>query len=242
MNNKPPDCVCGQAVLRRLNMAQIIANQALIMLLLNLVGILVYKLKIVTRDGGRQLSALVLEIVTPVLVVHAYMDVEFSKQMAVNLLWTFGLAAVSYILTILGSMILLRKKDGRETAIERFSSIYSNCVFMGIPLASALFGSEGVLYVTAFLTVFFFLSWTHGIMTLTGKRDMKALLKVMRAPTVIGIGIGLVLYFTQLKLPSVIAAGGSQLPVHCRRIHTDAHRGDLKGTVQKIIPKQQIAV
>ena len=85
-------------------MAQIIANQALIMLLLNLVGILVYKLKIVTRDGGRQLSALVLEIVTPVLVVHAYMDVEFSKQMAVNLLWTFGLAAVSYILTILGSM------------------------------------------------------------------------------------------------------------------------------------------
>lgn len=186
-------------------MAQIIANQALIMLLLNLVGILVYKLKIVTRDGGRQLSALVLEIVTPVLVVHAYMDVEFSKQMAVNLLWTFGLAAVSYILTILGSMILLRKKDGRETAIERFSSIYSNCGFMGIPLASALFGSEGVLYVTAFLTVFFFLSWTHGIMTLTGKRDMKALLKVMRSPTVIGIGIGLVLYFTQLKLPSVIA-------------------------------------
>lgn len=185
-------------------MAGIIANQALIMLLLNLIGILAYRLKIVTRDGGRQLSNLVLEIVTPVLVVHAYMDVEYDTRLVYNLLWTFGLAAVSYILTIFGSMVLLRKKEGRETAIERFSAIYSNCGFMGIPLARALFGAEGVLYVTAFLTIFFLFSWTHGIMMLTGKRDGKALLKVLRSPTVIGIGVGLVLYFTQLKLPSVL--------------------------------------
>lgn len=185
-------------------MAGIIANQALIMLLLNLAGILAYKLKIVTREGGRQFSHLVLEIVTPVLVVHAYMDVEFNTQLVINLLWTFALAAASYLLTIFGSMLLLRKKEGRETAIERFSSIYSNCGFMGIPLASALFGAEGILYVTAFLTIFFFFSWTHGIMMLTGKRDMRALLKVLRSPTVIAIGIGLVLYFTQWKLPSVI--------------------------------------
>ena len=178
-------------------MAGIIANQALIMLLLNLVGILAFRLKIITREGGRQLSQLVLEIVTPVLVVHAYMDVDFNHQLVINLLWTFALAAASYILVILGSMLLLRKKEGRETAIERFSAVYSNCGFMGIPLASALFGAEGVLYVTAFLTIFFFFSWTHGIMMLTGKRDMRALLKVMRSPTVIGIGIG-------LELPSVL--------------------------------------
>ena len=185
-------------------MAKIIANQAIIMLLLNIVGILAFKLKIVDRDGGKQLSAIVLEIVTPVLVVHSYLDVGYSRELAVNLLWTFALAAVSYVLTIAGAMIMFPKKEGRETAIERFSAIYSNCGFMGIPLASALFGSTGVLYVTAFLTMFFFFSWTHGIMLLTGKADAKAFLKVLRSPTVISIGIGLILYFTQLKLPSVI--------------------------------------
>ena len=185
-------------------MAQIITNQAVIMLLLNLVGILAYRLKIVDRNGGRQLSAIVLEIVTPVLVVHSYLDVGYSKELAVNLLWTFALAAVSYVLTIVGAMVIFPKKEGRETAIERFSAIYSNCGFMGIPLASALFGSEGVLYVTAFLTIFFFFSWTHGIMLLTGKADAKAFFKVLRSPTVIAIGIGLILYFTQLALPSVL--------------------------------------
>lgn len=185
-------------------MAKIIANQTIIMLLLNLVGILAFKLNIVDRKGGKQLSAIVLEIVTPVLVVHSYLDVGYSRELAVNLLWTFALAAVSYVLTIVGAMIMFPKKEGRETAIERFSAIYSNCGFMGIPLASALFGSTGVLYVTAFLTMFFFFSWTHGIMLLTGKADAKAFLKVLRSPTVIAIGIGLTLYFTQLKLPSVI--------------------------------------
>lgn len=186
-------------------MAMIIANQAVIMLLLNLVGILAFKLKIVDRQGGKQLSAIVLEIVTPVLVVHSYLDVGFSKELVQNLLWTFLLAAVSYAVTIVGAMILFPKKEGRETAIERFSAIYSNCGFMGIPLASALYGAEGVLYVTAFLTMFFFFSWTHGIMLLTGKADGKAFLKVLRSPTVIAIGIGLILYFTQIKLPSVLA-------------------------------------
>ena len=185
-------------------MAGIITNQAIIMLLLNLVGILAYRLKIVNRDGGRQLSAIVLEIVTPVLVVHAYMDVGYSSRLVVNLLWTFVLAAVSYILTIVAAMLFLRQKEGRETAIERFSAIYSNCGFMGIPLASALYGAEGVLYVTAFLTIVFCFSWTHGIMLLSGKGDIKAFLKVLRSPTVIAIGIGLILYFTQLQLPKVL--------------------------------------
>ncbi|MDE6021319.1 MAG: AEC family transporter [Ruminococcus sp.] len=185
-------------------MTGIIANQAVIMLLLIMVGILAYRLKIVSREGGRQLSAVVLEIVTPVIVVHAYMDVKYSSELMINLLWTFALAAVSYILTISVAILLLRNKEGRETAIERFSAIYSNCGFMGIPLASALFGAQGVLYVTAFLTVFFFFSWTHGIMLLTGKSDMKVLLKVLRSPTIIAIAIGLVFYFTQLRLPSVI--------------------------------------
>lgn len=185
-------------------MVSIIASQTIIMLLLILVGVLAYRLKIITRDGGKQLSALVLEIVTPVLVVHAYMDVEYSSELVVNLLWTFALAAVSYIVTIFGAMLLFPNKEGRETAIERFSAIYSNCGFMGIPLANALYGAEGVLYVTAFLTVFFFFSWTHGIMLLTGKFNMKEVLKVLRSPTIISIFIGLLLYFTQFNLPSVI--------------------------------------
>lgn len=186
-------------------MAWIILKQAVLMLLLNLVGVIAYRAKIVGKNGGRQFSNFVLEVVTPVLVVNAYAEVEYESRLVVNLLWTFLLAAVSYVIAIGAVYLAIRKKPGRETEIERFSAIYSNCGFMGIPLASALLGTEGVFYATAFLTVFFCFAWTHGIMLLTGQHDRKALVKKLCSPTMIGIAIGLLLFFFQVQLPELLA-------------------------------------
>lgn len=185
-------------------MALIIFKQAMIMLLLNVVGIIAFRCGIVNKEGGRQFSNFVLEIVTPVLVVGAYADVAYEPRLVTNLLWTFLLAAVSYGISIAAVQLLLRPKDGRETAIERFSAIYSNCGFMGIPLASALLGTEGVFYASAFLTVFFCFAWTHGILLLTGQSDRRALLKKLCSPTMIGIVIGLLLFFFQIRLPEIV--------------------------------------
>ena len=173
-----------------MDLAWIILKQAILMLLLNVVGIIAYRTKVVDKNGGRQFSNFVLEIVTPVLVVNAYADVEYESRLVVNMLWTFLLAAVSYVVFIAAVYLLVRQKPGRETEIERFSAIYSNCGFMGIPLASAILGNEGVFYTTAFLSVFFCFAWTHGIMLLTGQHDRKALVKKLCSPTMIGIVIG----------------------------------------------------
>lgn len=185
-------------------MAWIILKQAAIMLLLNLVGIIAYRTKIVDKNGGRQFSSFVLEIVTPVLVVNAYSEVEYEFRLVVNMLWTFLIAAISYVVAITAAYLLIRRKAGREMEIERFSVIYSNCGFMGIPLASALLGNEGVFYATAFLTIFFCFAWTHGIMLLTGQHDRRALLKKFCSPTMIGIAIGLVLFFCRIQLPGIL--------------------------------------
>ena len=120
------------------------------------------------------------------------------------MLWTFLLAAAAYGIFIAAVHLLIRPKPGRETEIERFSAIYSNCGFMGIPLASAILGNEGVFYTTAFLSVFFCFAWTHGIMLLTGQHDRKALLKKLCSPTMIGIVIGLLLFFFRIPLPDLL--------------------------------------
>ena len=187
-----------------MDLAWIILKQAILMLLLNVVGIIAYRTKVVDKNGGRQFSNFVLEIVTPVLVVNAYADVEYESRLVVNMLWTFLLAAVSYVVFIAAVYLLVRQKPGRETEIERFSAIYSNCGFMGIPLASAILGNEGVFYTTAFLSVFFCFAWTHGIMLLTGQHDRKALVKKLCSPTMIGIVIGLLLFFFRIPLPDLL--------------------------------------
>ena len=75
---------------------------------------------------------------------------------------------------------------------------------MGIPLIQAVLGSEGGFYLTAFLTMFNLLVWTHGVMVLSGERSARSLGKMFRSPAVIAIGVGLVLFFAQIRLPGVL--------------------------------------
>ncbi|MCD7957486.1 MAG: AEC family transporter [Lachnospiraceae bacterium] len=65
------------------------------------------------------------------------------------------------------SAVLSCEKAEDNCAVERFAVIYSNCGFIGIPLVQSILGSEGVLYLTAYMTVFNIFSWTHGLGLMT---------------------------------------------------------------------------
>lgn len=184
-------------------MSVIILKQTFIMLLLMLVGILCYKTKTISSSSNKELSKFVLQVVNPVMIFMSYHNTEIRDDLVKNLLITFGLSVAVFAVMIAAVYILVRKKEGRETEIERFSSIYSNCAFMGMPLANAMFGAEGVFYLTAFITVFNLFVWTHGIILLTGERDFKQVIKVFYSPTIIAIVLGLIVFFTRIKLPEL---------------------------------------
>lgn len=183
--------------------AEIILNQTLIMLILIIVGIICKKTKIITDDGNKELSKLVLTVVNPIVILMAY-QTDYKPQLVKNLLIAFGLSILSYIILIIAAYLLIPQKDGRETQIERFSAIYSNCGFMGIPLVNALFGSEGIFYLTAFLTVFNLVVWTHGIILISGERNLKNIVKVFYSPVIISIVLGIIMFFAQIRLPDII--------------------------------------
>ena len=183
--------------------AEICLNQTLIMLILIIVVIICKKTKIITDDGNKELSKLVLTVVNPIVILMAY-QTDYKPQLVKNLLIAFGLSILSYIILIVAAYLLIPQKDGRETQIERFSAVYSNCGFMGIPLVNALFGSEGIFYLTAFLTVFNLVVWTHGIILISGERNLKNIVKVFYSPVIISIVLGIIMFFAQIRLPDII--------------------------------------
>ncbi len=184
-------------------MSQIILQQAFIMLILILVGAGCFKFRLLSKATVSEISRLVLTVINPIVILLAYQR-ELKAELAANLGWTFLLSALSYALAMLISYLAVRDREGRETAIERFSCIYSNCGFMGIPLVQAMFDFEGVFYLTAFVTLFNLLAWTHGVMQISGQRSMKSILKVLRSPAIIAIALGMVLFFGQITLPPLL--------------------------------------
>ncbi|MBQ8966748.1 MAG: AEC family transporter [Ruminococcus sp.] len=157
---------------------------------------------VITKEGNKQLSAVELHIINPLLIFMSYQS-DYSSKLLHGLLWSFLLAAVSFGVTIGLSTLMISKKRP-EHSLERFSAVYSNCGFVGIPLIRGIYGDEGVLYLTAYITLFNVLVWTHGLMTMKESRDMKSFLKALRSPSVVAVGIGLVFYLLQIRLPELL--------------------------------------
>ncbi|MDO4323728.1 MAG: AEC family transporter [Lachnospiraceae bacterium] len=182
----------------------IIVNQILKMLLLMLVGYLCYKLKLIDQQGNQSLANLLLMVVNPVLAVMA-LQTDYNPHLVSGLLTAYLLAVISHFIAIVISTVLVKATGNPDYSIERFSCVYSNCGFMGIPLVQSILGSEGVLYITAYMTVFNILSWTHGVALMTGKASLKDLKKGLFSPMIFASILGLVLFFTRIRFPLVIA-------------------------------------
>ncbi len=153
---------------------------------------------LITKEGNKTLSAVALHIVNPLLIFMSYQS-EYSRELLTGLMWSFLLSAASFG-TMIGLSTLIISKKRPDQSLERFSAVYSNCGFIGIPLIRGIYGDEGVLYLTAYITFFNILVWTHGYMTMKENRDMKSFLKAVRSPSVIAVFVGLVFYLAQIRL------------------------------------------
>ena len=75
---------------------------------------------------------------------------------------------------------------------------------MGIPLVNALFGGEGVFYLTAYIATFNLIVWTHGAIQISGVRNFQSVKKAIFSPALISIFIGLAIFIFKIHLPMTI--------------------------------------
>lgn len=179
----------------------VIGKQIIIMFIILLLGAVCHLRGLITKEGTKSLSIVELNIVNPVLIFMSY-QTDYQPALMKGLLWAFLLSAVSFALAIALSYVLVRKSE-KYCVIQRFSVVYSNCGFMGIPLISNIYGSEGVLYLTAYVTLFNLLVWTHGYMMMKGQRDFSSLIKALRSPSVIAVFVGFLFYVFKVHLPEI---------------------------------------
>ncbi|WP_455529984.1 AEC family transporter, partial [Ruminococcus sp.] len=182
-------------------MASTILYKTVIMLFLIAVGILCSKTKLISEASNKELSKFVLQVVNPVVIFMSY-QTDYRPELVRNLLLTFVISIGAIAAAVLLAYVFVRKKQGREFEIERFSATYSNCGFMGIPLVNAVYGDEGVFYLTAFITVFNLFVWTHGVILISGEKNFKQVVKVFYSPTIISIVLGIISFFLRFRLPA----------------------------------------
>lgn len=164
-------------------------------------GVICYRVGIIDNYTKEKLSRLSTLVVNPLLIFTSF-QMDYDTSLLKNMIILFVLAVLSFALSIVLAHFLLREKEGYDLAVEKFSVIYNNCGFIGIPLGYALFGSIGVIYATVFVATFHIFCWTHGIMLLD-KEGFQ--LKKLINPCLIAVAAGIICFILQLKLPGNIA-------------------------------------
>jgi predicted permease len=187
-----------------LSLAQTAFYQILLMFFLIMVGVFCYKVKLIDREFNKKLSDFVLMFVNPIVIFVSYQR-KYDETLLRNLLITLVLAIITHLFAIGTAYLFLhRKRKEANTAIEHFAMVYSNCGFIGIPLANGIIGSKGVFYITAYMTIFNLFVWTHGLIMITGEKSKKSLMKAMLSPSIIATLSGFLLFVMRLRLPDVL--------------------------------------
>ena len=105
------------------------------------------------------------------------------------------------LLSILISHFVFRK-DG----VAAFATSFANPGFFGIPLIVASLGQGAVFYAAPFIAFLNIGQWTYGVSRLNGQPVLQGFQpkKLIKAPFVIAILVGIFLFATQLPLPAIV--------------------------------------
>lgn len=188
-----------------MELALITAQQVIILFLLIGCGFVAVKTGVLKQEGKQTLSNLLLYLVVPAMIVHSYM-MEFSEEILRNLLAAFGMSVLAILIGTAITLLLTARRKDRRAPIFRFACVFSNAAYMGFPLISALFGAEGLLYASAYVTVFNILLWTMGYGMVSGSSNPKEVARsLLHTPVLYAMVVGLAVYLLQIPVPNLIA-------------------------------------
>lgn len=176
------------------------------MFIILVIGVLCYKLKFISIEGNKSLSSVLLFVVNPVVIFMSFQR-EYETRLIRNFCICIAFTILSQILGIIISNIFFRK-NSHNFELNRFSAVYSNCGFIGIPIVNAILGADGVFYLAGYMLMFNILLWTHGYLTITGSKcNMSTVKTILTTPVNVCAVIGIVMFFLHIKLPATVADG-----------------------------------
>lgn len=187
-----------------MDLALVTLQQVGILFILIIIGFICGKTGVVTAEGKKVLSNLLVTIIMPAMILNSYLS-EFDPQVLNNLLLAFGLSTVAILLAMAVSFLLTFKLKSSNRKVLWFAFSFSNAAYMGFPLVKGLFGDEGLLYASAFATMFNVIVWSVGYAVMSGEMKAKQVAKsVGKNPVTYAVILGLIIYLGRIPVPEVI--------------------------------------
>lgn len=180
-----------------MGIASALFAQCLVMFALMAIGFVLYRTHLVSDSTTKDLGAILLNVVFPLVIVRSFWGKFTPDNLAV--LGTTFLVSLAALAVAMAVARVFFPHDG----VLEFSAAFSNAGFIGIPLVSATLGDDAVFYITCFIAELNVLQWTYGKWRITGSTSEIAPRAVLGSPMLIGFAAGVALFLLRVPLPDV---------------------------------------
>lgn len=194
----------------------LLLQQMTVLFILMALGYFCYKKEIITDEVSKKISAIVVNIANPALVLTGCMGE--NKIEGKELLMVAGIVVVMYAVLILLAMIipvLLRVEKGKRGTYQAMT-VFSNIGFMGFPVITALYGNGALLYASFFMIPYNVLIYTYGVSSMSAGQDKGEGREKLSLGRIFNVGvvaciITIVIYLLEIPLPEFVQTTATNL-------------------------------
>lgn len=179
------------------------------------VGYILTKKDILSSEFGGRIAWLVVNLTFPAYIL-AVLPEQFTSSHFIESLGGILVAVISTVVLYPVGYVVARlfgvAEEKRGVFLALF--VYSNVVFIGLPVNQALFGDSAVAYVLEYYIANTLLFWTLGVYNLqsnSGGKKRGINLKSLITPSLTATLIAIIFVLTGFKLPEMLQKPASML-------------------------------
>lgn len=148
----------------------LLLQQMIVLFILMGIGYFCNRKDIITEEVSKKLSAIVVNIANPALILTGSMGED--RIQGKELLLTAVIMLIMYGVLLLLAFFLpaLLRVEKKSRGTYQAMTVFSNIGFMGFPVIAALYGNGALLYAALFMIPYNILIYTYGISAMTGKK------------------------------------------------------------------------
>lgn len=178
-------------------------NAQLILLVYLCVGAYCCKKGMIDPHTKQKLVDLILKVTLPCMIFNSFnkpLTPDVLKQTGMAFLVAFCIAILSFIC----GKVLYNRYPAEKKSILQYCTLVNNSGFLGMPMVSAVYGTEGLLYASVYIIPNRIMMWTAGLSLFTVS-DFKSKCKnIFLNPCIITVFLGLARRILTLPFPTFL--------------------------------------
>jgi len=137
------------------------------------IGFIAGKVNVISITGNKNFSKIILYITLPCTILNSVIqnDIEITGG---DTAYFFLMSLLTFLIAFVVSLpiMYLMGGDKANRGLLSFMAIFSNCGFMGFPVAIAIFGLSSAYFATLFNIPFNLLVFSIGVIMIAGKKPV----------------------------------------------------------------------